>query len=395
MSAAARASPGGARRWARRLTQGWRALALVGFNTFVLLLLANLVAVALLPFLRDPPGPLRYDSEKLARVYPGRGASEIEALLRETWSREYVYAPFVQHREPARRGRFVNVDPQGFRRSAGQGAWPPPPESLSIFVFGGSTTFGYGVADDETIPSRLQQILERSACRGVPRVYNFGRGNYYGEQERVLFQDLLAAGAVPRVALFIDGLNEWKEEPKYSPRLAYLMGESEGRRALRALKRLPVIELLRRLRGDAQPEAPAGPSDADRRLAEMAVRRWLQGKRLIEAAAAEFGVLPLFVWQPVPTWEYRLESHLFAEEAAASLRRHGPLRLGYELMDRRRAVAPDLDASGDFLWLADMQRGRTDPLYVDAAHYTAAFSEEIAGRIAEFVAREACAGGGG
>ena len=45
-------------------------------------------------------------------------------------------------------------------------------------------------------------------------------------------------------------------------------------------------------------------------------------------------------------------------------------------MSRRRS---ELD---DFLWLADMQRGRRDPLYVDPDHYNAGFSAEIASKIA-------------
>ncbi len=396
MSAAGSAAGGGRRRRWRRFADAWRALALLGLNLVVALLLANLAAGVALWFRLDAPGPLRYGQEKLSRVYPGRGPAEIEELLRETWQREYVYSPFVQHREAPARGRFVNVAPQGFRRSADQGPWPPSPESLNIFVFGGSTTFGYGVADDETVPSRLQQALARPACGGSVRVYNFGRGNYYSEQERVLFEDLLLAGVVPQVALFIDGLNEWKEEPKFSARLSYLMGESEGRRAARALKNLPAIELLRWLRGDRSADGGAGAGDGERRLAELAVDRWLRGRRLVEAVAAEFGVLPLFVWQPVPTWEYRLESHLFAAEAAQSLARHGPLRLGYEMMDGLRAAAPELQEGSNFLWLADLQRGRTEPLYVDAAHYTVAFSEEIAGRIAGFVSRTApCAAAAG
>lgn len=376
---------GDPRSWQDRLAAGWRALALLCLNTVVAFLLVNLAAVAALSFYQRPPGALQYGLEKLARVYPGWSGKDIEALLRETWSREYVYSPFVQHREGVTRGRFVNVDRHGFRHSANQAPWPPAVESFSIFVFGGSTTFGYGVADDETIPSHLQRALAGS-CWGAPQVYNFGRGNYYGEQERVLFEALLAEGRSPDVALFIDGLNEWKLAPKYTTRLDYLLRESDGRLVLRALKTLPVVELLRRLRGEASNAGGSAEGEEPaRQLAELALARWLRGKRLIEAAAAEFGIVPLFVWQPVPTWGYPLEHHLFAVESGASLARHGALRQGYALMDRRRTTAPELEPAGNFLWLADLQRGRAEPLYVDAVHYTAAFSEDIARRIADFI----------
>jgi hypothetical protein len=362
----------------------------------VVLAALNLVAgLALAVYeraLAPPVGPLRYGMEKLSRVYPGRGEAEIEDVLRVTWSRGYVYSPFVQHREPAARGRFVNVDRHGFRHSGDQGPWPPLEEELAVFVFGGSTTFGYGLADDETIPSRLQAALAGQDCGARPRVYNFGRGNYYGEQERAQFEALVVAGTIPDVAVFIDGLNEFKGSPKFTERLEYLLAESDGQLIRRALMKMPVVDLLRLLRPGEAADDGAG-TDADQELGRRMVERWLRGKRLIESTAAEFGVLPVFVWQPVPTYQYRLESHLFAAESAASLARHGALRLGYSLMDDRRSVSPALEPAGDFLWLADLQRGRRQALYVDAAHYTAAFSDEIARRIAGFVAAAVpCAG---
>ncbi len=376
----------------------------MSLNTLIVLLGLNLAAGLALALYRGrlapPPGALRYGLERLAQVYPGRSAAEIEQLLSETWAREYVYSPFVQHREGPLRGRFVNVDAAGFRHSADQGPWPPDADALNIFVFGGSTTFGYGVADDETIPSRLQEALAERSCVRSPRVYNFGRGNYYSEQERVLFEDLLSRGAIPQVALFVDGLNEWKETPKFTARLEYLLAESDGQLARRALKQLPIVELLRRLRGAVFRETEGGPGagadEADRALAEVVLRRWRRSKRLIEAAAAEFGVLPLFVWQPVPTYEYQLDFHLFAAESARAFAAHGALRHGYRLMDLSREAEPDLEPSGDFLWLADMQRGRRQPLYVDAAHYTAAFADELAGRIADALGpRVTCVGPSG
>ena len=107
---------------------------------------------------------------------------------------------------------------------------------------------------------------------------------------------------------------------------------------------------------------------------------------MTEAAAEEFDVIPIFVWQPVPTYGYDLKHHLFTEENQSVFAGHDALRFGYNLMDEMRDVATELEPSGDFLWLADIQYAKREPLYVDAAHYTAAFSREIADLIAEEVA---------
>jgi len=39
------------------------------------------------------------------------------------------------------------------------------------------------------------------------------------------------------------------------------------------------------------------------------------------------------------------------------------------------------------LWLADMQQDKHENLYVDAVHYTAAFSQAIAGQICGFMGK--------
>jgi hypothetical protein len=50
-------------------------------------------------------------------------------------------------------------------------------------------------------------------------------------------------------------------------------------------------------------------------------------------------------------------------------------------MEQDRPFGPQ----DNVLWLGDLQRGRSDSLYVDAVHYSAAFSAEIAKQIHEFL----------
>ena len=382
------------RRRLSRLGRCYSSLALVALNTLVLLAVLNAGAALVLAvhqrFLEPPPGSLRYGLERLSRVYPGMGDGEIEDLLTETWQREYVYAPLVQHRERATAGRYVNIDTAGFRHSGDQGPWPPEQGDFVVFVYGGSTTFGYGVADEQTIPSRLQDLLAERGC-GNTAVYNFGRGNYYSEQERVLFEGHLAEGLRPDLAIFIDGLNEWKKAPKFTRRLELLMRRPPLYPTLNALKSLPIVDLARLARRGSRDDADA--TAAAPGFAEAVLERWLRNKRMTAAIAREFDVDAVFAWQPLPTYEFEMEMHPFAGETRELFEQPNrrAARRAYELMDGMRSSTPALEPAGDFLWLADMQRGRTDPLYVDTVHYSAAFSRDIAARIAEFVkARAHC-----
>jgi len=141
-------------------------------------------------------------------IYSDMSQQDIASLLEETWTRRYEYSPYIQFRERAYHGRFVNVHGAGFRYSREQGVWPPAEETVNVFIFGGSTTFGYGLRDDQTVASYLQQYLQPAFQRPL-KVYNFGCGSYFSTQERILFTELLLAGWRPEMAIFIDGLNDF------------------------------------------------------------------------------------------------------------------------------------------------------------------------------------------
>jgi len=271
--------------------------------------------------------------------------------------RSLVFEPYTVFRVRPMSGQYVNVGEAGFRAGAGENPWPPDANATNVFVFGGSTAFGYGVADGETIPSRLHErllVLGKNA-----RVYNFATANYTAVQERIRLEQLLLDGFVPRVAIFIDGFDEFIS-PYYEPILMKRLHD--------ATKAQPLMERVARA---IRPSTALDESEC--RLPDPAtvLDRYLANVRLIKATCAEFGVRPLFVWQPVPCYRYPGDAQDHgAHEALIEC-----VRSGYEMMRTRR--------TDDILWLADMQEGRTENLYLDPDHYTAAFSGDIASAIAQ------------
>ena len=89
----------------------------------------------------------------------------------------------------------------------------------------------------------------------------------------------------------------------------------------------------------------------------------------------------LFVWQPLPIYGYDLRHHLIAPD----LRSIAPFAKTVEGLARARESRPE--EFGDVLWLADLQQGRKENLYVDEVHYTARFSREIAVKVSERLVR--------
>jgi lysophospholipase L1-like esterase len=385
-----------------RIRRSYTALALIVFNCLLIVVVLNVV-LSLLPYGRKADRRLKISSAPV---------SERQGLMEETWGRSFGYEPFTTFKERAFSGRYVNVDDQGFRRTFAQGPWPPDSHAqTTVFVFGGSTTFGYGVADDETIPSHLARILLASDPKRSWKVYNFGRAYYYSTQERILFEQLVTSGTVPDLVVFIDGLNDFRyaeDEPEFSGLLqAFIEGRSSDSRLpdfaiTRATERLaallpggprpsdgdadrPVrpfpipalgVHSLPDRRFDTSTRGSRGPRD-DATVTEEILARYARNKRIIDAVATSLGVPSVSVWQPVPNYKYDLAYYQFEQ-----LRVDKYLKPAYERMaqpERRAALGKN------FVWCADVFESMRERMYVDRFHYTSHGAELVARCVAKFV----------
>ena len=376
----------------------YKSLAVILLNIVILFAALNLVALMVLKVgeALEPSNPVeeKYSyGDALKAAYTWLDKEQMDELLRETWSRPVTYEAYTQFKERPYDGKYVNVSENGFRVSKNQGPWPPESGNFNVFVFGGSTTFGYGVADDETIASYLQEELAERLNPKI-RVYNFARGYYFSTQERVLFELLLAAGIVPDAAIFIDGMNDFlfgDGSPAYTRRLTEFMEGGEKKNETRWYHKLPVVKLVAWIRRE-EPVSPVDqekPAEVDERetygtlpYLERVIEQYLVNKRMIETMAAEYGVTPIFVWQPVPTYKYDLSYHVFVKASPTPFGGNLYSRYGYELLDQRLKTQPLGD---NFLWCADIQENAEKLLYVDLVHYSPDFNHTIAGTIADLI----------
>jgi hypothetical protein len=204
-------------------------------------------------------------------------------------------------------------------------------------------------------------------------VYNFGRGFYYSSQERVFFSNLLAAGIVPDVAVFIDGLNEFyrpNDAPQFSREYMAMINQSLHER--KGLETAPTLELRSFHPGIEQ----GTPEEKARKICE----RYLRNKGIIGGMGKARGSKTVFVWQPIPTYKFDLKLHPFS--TSTSFGEHMFAGIGHQQMAQIRRTNAE---AAELVWLADMQEHAREPLYVDAVHYTAKQCGRIAAEIAQLM----------
>jgi len=152
----------------------------------------------------------------LYKSYKSNKPSEgliIDILNNNSWVRDYIkednsfgneYTPYLGwKRIPNFHGVYVNVDNESMRKTDNPCS---SKDSIRIFVFGGSTTWGSGVQDNSTFPSYLSKYL----CQiGISNeIKNFGEGAYVNTQEMIRLQLELRKGNIPDIVIFYDGAND-------------------------------------------------------------------------------------------------------------------------------------------------------------------------------------------
>jgi lysophospholipase L1-like esterase len=415
-------------------------MALVTFNTLLLFVAANLVAMYCLSLARDGPSPeeqrheqreaafARYGIDLWRRLYPDRTDAQIRAIVMDQAELRSAYEPFAEFRNRAILAPTFAIHQAGFRLNGKQqGPWPPDARAINIFVFGGSTTIGVALPDEQTIPAQLQAILRDrdTAGRIDINVYNFGVGASFSSQEVAFLQNLIRAGHVPDMAVFVDGLNDfhfWDGEPATAKTARHLydviaglnqrLGREQGVswHMMELLKSLPLTKLAERVANQTPGSVSAGPSGlaapaAERDDGETAdfdaasndavyarrykdgpeitdpsriqavIRRYLTNKAIVQGIGDQLGMETMFAWQPIPLYKYDLRIHPFpiANE-------HRRSRYGYPMFAKHVA---DHDMGRNFAWCADVLQNARQPRYIDQVHYTASGSRPIAQCIAD------------
>jgi len=353
-------------------------LAAINFLTVILLILVLNIIVWLAIEIRDAfLSPPSRNLEVLQEVYPGMAKSDISLLLDETWKRPWQYEPWVGFKERPRSGRFVNVSDEGFRYSYIKNLRLDA-HSINIWVFGGSTTFGYGVDDASTIPSHLQKHLSDLYPEKEINVFNFGRGYYYSTQEFALLVQLLGSNHIPLLAIFIDGLNEGQAAPHYSKEMSAMFDayNYEHHKLINhfIMGNTSLMRVMRKLMSFVTPQTPQTP----RKFLDPVkiYEEYLKNKKHITLLSREYNFSPYFFIQPVPGYRNNFHNHKF-------MSKNRPPNKQQQMNSKMQLLERTVDDQNSFSITGILENYRLQP-FVDNVHYTS----DVCDLIAAFIARK-------
>ena len=142
----------------------------VFFITLILIFIINLLIVVAWPtYSKLNQKKHSYIKEQIQLL--NLNEEDLIILYNETWKNydKFRFVPFIGHSEKNREGKFLN-----FTEENGRKVNRPEKCKVNYYFYGGSTTFGYNVIDNQTISEYLQQLLGKNGC-----VYNHGRAYFY------------------------------------------------------------------------------------------------------------------------------------------------------------------------------------------------------------------------
>ena len=366
-----------------------RRLALLVTACAIALILAECVARGVF-FIDDPFFNRPVDRRNRLAVYAG-AAYDVDLLFRELGQASQVaYAPYTLWRRRPFQGTLVNVAPNGERRTV-QGE--APADAPEIWLFGGSTMWGTGVPDQETIPSLLAAQLDRE--RHVrARVRNLGEKGYVSTQELIRLTQELAQGNRPNAVIFYDGWNDvlcalaWPEERGAHFGLDRIRDRLEGRggilrwiqsSGLYRATHWALWQLSSRWNGATEPL----PSNEVKRLGEQAADVWIANYDLVAALGKKYGFVPVFTWQPA-RFEDAVRLGPFGDRVVTGQ----SMRDAYA---QARARFTDAPSAGRSLHdLSNVFDGLDRPVFIDAIHTAGPGNERIAVAMLQALRQDAC-----
>ncbi len=171
-------------------------VVLVGLILFLFLMFAVEAFAFIVLHVWDLARPALGNSQELLGFNQGEEQKQVFSEVMNF--KHYHYKAFVEWKNTQFRGKYLNIDVNGRRVTGYEAKNPRVP---TIRYFGGSTMWGYGVADQSTIPVLIGGKVGLNAVNYAEQAYN-------SRQSLNVLIENIGAIAAGDFVIFYDGVND-------------------------------------------------------------------------------------------------------------------------------------------------------------------------------------------
>jgi lysophospholipase L1-like esterase len=309
----------------------------------------------------------------------------------EQANRAQTFEQYVMYRGAEFDGEFFNQDRDGIRAT-----WAPDYDNntakTNVYMFGGSTLWGYHARDDHTIPSYLAKYLHEHGYQAT--VTNHGVIRDSSSTELVRLFQLLKAGHKIDFVIFYDGFNDVASGvrgmpgrfPDYDRYKEIFLNKGSGFHQIKqGLEKIvrdhsASYDLLGRLAFRGAESARAEPGlEYQNRLADQTADSYMESIGAIERLSKSYGFKYAAFWQPMAYLEpFLTEEERPRVEASNNVRMKflvGPL------VNQRLATG----VMPNFYNISGALNDRQESVYVDIGHLTERGNEIMAKRMGDIL----------
>lgn len=279
-------------------------------------------------------------------------------------SNGFQYQPWIGYSAMNFSGQYIHINGL-IRNSSPDFCKGTNSDTLRIYFFGGSTLFGFNVADHETIPSQFVKLLRESGVQSTIQVFNYGIPTYYSYHELMLLTQLYFNGHRPDFLIFLDGLND-------------LIGVRASARRVSFID----YKFKETFKTDLQWGNPAyrdsfkyiiSPNaDTDlEKLSDTLYHQYLSTRSAIEKIALAYESQSFFFIQPVPYYKYPAQK----KDPLCDKERKLQFEYTYPKLEEEEK------RSNNLFFLGNMLEHESGTPFIDGYHYSPSFSKKIAAQI--------------
>lgn len=310
------------------------------------------------------------------------------------------YEPYALALKPEFSGDYVNINAQGERATAYNST---DDEALEIWVAGGSTVWGAGVADQKTIPSQLS--LTMNSAYGIPtRVRNIGEVAYNSSQDLEAMLNTFRRGNQPDVVVFYNGANDLAFQLQFPNAVAphtNFTGTGDifekrgvGAAVANRIRNLNTAKMIfaiqvrlgRSVDSSTPDAAPEDIEEVSKSVGLSAADIWAFNQSAVDSLGDKYSFTTLAVFQP---WlAYPANAH--GQEELDMLPGDTAKLAAIVMRDRIAELRASDNANFRYIDYSEVLAGGTDQYFFDAVHLGERGNANIGERLAFEVISSLC-----